>query len=45
MIFIIMYISEIKIHGFKSFAHKEVLKLSRGINSRVGPNGCGKISL
>ena len=40
-----MYISEIKIHGFKSFAQKEVLKLGRGITAIVGPNGCGKTNI
>ena len=40
-----MYISEIKIHGFKSFAQKEVLKLGQGITAIVGPNGCGKTNI
>ena len=33
-----MYISEIKIHGFKSFAKKEIIKLGPGITAVVGPN-------
>ncbi len=40
-----MYISEIKIHGFKSFAKKEVIKLGPGITAVVGPNGCGKTNI
>ena len=40
-----MYISEIKMHGFKSFANKEVMKLGQGITTVVGPNGCGKTNI
>ena len=40
-----MYISELKMHGFKSFAKKEVLKLSQGVTTVVGPNGCGKTNI
>ena len=40
-----MYISEIKIHGFKSFANKEVIKLGKGVTTVVGPNGCGKTNI
>ena len=40
-----MYISEIKIHGFKSFAKKEIIKLGPGITAVVGPNGCGKTNI
>ncbi len=32
-------------HGFKSFAKKEVLKLSQGVTTVVGPNGCGKTNI
>ena len=32
-------------HGFKSFAKKEVLKLSEGVTTVVGPNGCGKTNI
>ena len=40
-----MYISEIKMHGFKSFAKKEVMKLGKGVTTVVGPNGCGKTNI
>ena len=40
-----VYISEIKMHGFKSFANKEVMKLGQGITTVVGPNGCGKTNI
>ena len=40
-----MYISELKMHGFKSFANKEVMKLGQGITAVVGPNGCGKTNI
>jgi len=40
-----MYISKLKIHGFKSFASKETLVFGEGITSIVGPNGCGKTNI
>ena len=40
-----MYISELKMHGFKSFANKEVMKLGQGITTVVGPNCCGKTNI
>ncbi len=40
-----MYISELKIHGFKSFADKVSLKFGEGVTGIVGPNGCGKTNI
>ncbi|RMF08006.1 MAG: chromosome segregation protein SMC, partial [Candidatus Neomarinimicrobiota bacterium] len=40
-----MYISELKIHGFKSFADKVTLRFGEGITGIVGPNGCGKTNI
>lgn len=37
-----MFLSELEIHGFKSFANKTKIKFSDGVTAVVGPNGCGK---
>jgi len=40
-----MYLSEIEIVGFKSFAHKTKMKFAQGLSAVVGPNGCGKTNV
>ncbi|MDH5719908.1 MAG: AAA family ATPase [Spirochaetia bacterium] len=37
-----MFIKELEITGFKSFANKVKLSFDRQISAIVGPNGCGK---
>ncbi len=40
-----MYLSALKVNGFKSFADHTHLKFNRGVTAVVGPNGCGKSNI
>ena len=40
-----MYLKEIKVYGFKSFADKINIELGKNLNGVVGPNGSGKSNI
>ena len=40
-----MYLKRLELSGFKSFAERTTLDLSKGLNAVVGPNGSGKSNI